>query len=976
MKCLRRSAVKRALTLVFLSAAFLAISVSVDPESTLAQKLNRKQIDLVLSGSITGRVFQDFNGNATFDTTTTIPNDGLGTIGVAIDRGVQNVEVRAYDAFGANVTTGGVAITDVAGIYTLVTNDAGSGPYRLEFTALPAGFSPSARSTDSVDGGSATNAGSAVQFTSAPAANVNLAVNYPADYSQNNPEVVAAVYASGDQISGAFSDTGVLESFPYSSGSNDTGGAANVNLYDTPVVNPLQIVANELGPAYGLAYARGTRLIYAAAHFKRHVGFGPQGPNAIYVISRTGTGLVTSTFNVPGTATNLHQTADYQRDNGNTGWNAVGKSSLGGMAMSEDEASLFVYNLADRSLHKLNTSNGVQTAIQSTLPTPPLPSGTCPAADVRPFSLTVYRNQLYAGFVCSAESSATVDTFTDANANSQYDAGDYYIESNGTAGRQAAEPYLNLNGTAGYQAGETFVDNDGNQVYNLGDARNLRAYVYTVNQTTLAYGAAPLFQAALNYPRGLGQRSVGAFNAWRPWSATYRNANSTGNRTVYAQPMLTDIAFDNGNLILAIRDRVTDQVGNGTLSNPSDPSNVNLYQPRGGSDILRACGAIAAWTLENNGRCAGNGTAPQNTGEGPGNGEFYHGDAFTLSTTMTLPATVISGKGSNHDDTGSGGVEQLAGAPDVMITNFDSIANVTSALHDGGIRWLNNTTGNFTKGYRLYDGDSSDQDSLGKAGGVGGNLVILSDPAPIEIGNRVWNDADSDGVQDPGELPIAGVTVRLYQGSTVVGTAVTDANGEYYFVSSTTADGNTGDNLGQVNGGILTATSYQVRLDNPSNYSIGGPLAGLTLTTGNQTSQLGDDDGSDSDALFVTNPAGSPVGSFPVVTVTTGSAGSNNHTFDIGFTSAPSAAPVRVEGRVLTASGAGIRNVMVYLTEADGTVHATVTSTFGYYRFTGISAGQSALIDVRSKRFTFSVPTRVVSLEDNLTGIDFFANQP
>ena len=41
-----------------------------------------------------------------------------------------------------------------------------------------------------------------------------------------------------------------------------------------------------------------------------------------------------------------------------------------------------------------------------------------------------------------------------------------------------------------------------------------------------------------------------------------------GTRAVYSQPMLTDIAFDNGSLILGLRDRSGDQIGNGTLSNP------------------------------------------------------------------------------------------------------------------------------------------------------------------------------------------------------------------------------------------------------------------------------------------------------------------------------------------------------------------------------------------------------------------------
>ena len=50
------------------------------------------------------------------------------------------------------------------------------------------------------------------------------------------------------------------------------------------------------------------------------------------------------------------------------------------------------------------------------------------------------------------------------------------------------------------------------------------------------------------------------------------------------------------------------------------------------------------------------------------------------------------------------------------------------------------------------------------------------------IGDRVWNDANGDGVQDGGEAGLAGVTVELRDGSgVVVATAVTDSNGNYTF---------------------------------------------------------------------------------------------------------------------------------------------------------------------------------------------------
>jgi hypothetical protein len=51
-----------------------------------------------------------------------------------------------------------------------------------------------------------------------------------------------------------------------------------------------------------------------------------------------------------------------------------------------------------------------------------------------------------------------------------------------------------------------------------------------------------------------------------------------------------------------------------------------------------------------------------------------------------------------------------------------------------------------------------------------------------EIGDFVWDDADGDGLQDAGEVGIAGVTVNLKDGAgVIIATTVTDANGLYLF---------------------------------------------------------------------------------------------------------------------------------------------------------------------------------------------------
>ena len=57
------------------------------------------------------------------------------------------------------------------------------------------------------------------------------------------------------------------------------------------------------------------------------------------------------------------------------------------------------------------------------------------------------------------------------------------------------------------------------------------------------------------------------------------------------------------------------------------------------------------------------------------------------------------------------------------------------------------------------------------------------------IGDTVWFDVDADGIQDPGEVGIAGVTLDLVDESgSVVDTITTDASGNYLFTNVVPGD--------------------------------------------------------------------------------------------------------------------------------------------------------------------------------------------
>lgn len=92
-----------------------------------------------------------------------------------------------------------------------------------------------------------------------------------------------------------------------------------------------------------------------------------------------------------------------------------------------------------------------------------------------------------------------------------------------------------------------------------------------------------------------------------------------------------------------------------------------------------------------------------------------------------------------------------------------------------------------------------------------------AEPVPGSLGDRVWNDLNRNGIQDPGEPGIAGVTVNLLDSAgNTVGTTITDAEGHYRFDVDLDAGGS---------GGALTVTApaelargFPLSADDPLSY--------------------------------------------------------------------------------------------------------------------------------------------------------------
>lgn len=90
----------------------------------------------------------------------------------------------------------------------------------------------------------------------------------------------------------------------------------------------------------------------------------------------------------------------------------------------------------------------------------------------------------------------------------------------------------------------------------------------------------------------------------------------------------------------------------------------------------------------------------------------------------------------------------------------------------------------------------------------------------------------------------------------------------------------------------------------------------------------------------------------------------------------PTAASAAINGRIVDSKGRGISKLTVMLVGGSlAEPKSTLTDFFGNYRFENLPAGETYIITPSSKRYRFTPESRVQSLTEDLTGIDFVGNQ-
>ncbi|GAA3896224.1 hypothetical protein GCM10022381_42100 [Leifsonia kafniensis] len=891
MKALAAAIVSTAL----IASTFIATAGPADPASAAG----------AADGTVSGTVFQNFDSSGWKASAKTGVVDSLPVAGVT---------ATAYDAQG-DIVGSGVSATD--GRYTMTVDDAFSDALRVQFSGWSEPLEPAfaAQGTSPQTGAAAND--TSVQFVTLNAANAATGV----DFGLIDPDQVAQANA------------------PIATAVQSAGGLAASKLLPAVVAQPWQLSGEDVAPSkistvakfgatgsiWGMAYAPQSNDLFVAASLKRMSDLGPLGLGGIYrtpgILSANGSANTTATttgwLNLSGLPVSnaggvpldigeslIPTTADRKLTTAITPLREIpvfkesGRVGIGALATSPDGSRLFATNLRDGDVYAVDISNP-QVAPTSTYRIETLVSATQAI-----WAVEVHKDRLYIGYVDTGDTAARA---TDPGKSAASKGMKAYVASTPIAG------VLNAPSAAPGWTTELTID--------LGYAKGSNIANWAAQSDAKI---PPKFEA--KFPQ------LKQWNSWTDeWSwgsgATAGAVAMEGdtvdvNLHAYPQAILSSIAFDaDGYLNLGFLDRTSVQSGNRSYGAVTG-TDKTLWTTISNGDVLAAApvelsGAAAQgcpatvpgerYVLE----CAGKvgdravrttTTTPTSTNpvgqtptfnnlQGPGGGEFFN-DRRELGTEAGTTNTAI--KIENHNENALGSVTSYPGSREVATTAMDPL----STAYRTGIMWFDERTGAATRGIDLVaKGATRGSTSFQKSGGLGGT-ALLALAAPVEIGNRVWLDADLNGRQDADEPAINGAVVELWTAD-VEGkpadkiatrtTATVDGQAGTYYFRTDDPDVTAATNAHPF---VANASYVLVFPAGSGKVSLAGPNAGNAGFAGLTWNDLQRTTADVRVAATATNGGTTELNdSNPNVAtgrsaVAVGDPGQNNHTYDAGWSSA------------------------------------------------------------------------------------------
>ena len=370
------------------------------------------------------------------------------------------------------------------------------------------------------------------------------------------------------------------------------------------------------------------------------------------------------------------------------------------------------------------------------------------------------------------------------------------------------------------------------------------------------------------------------------------------------------------------------------------------------------------------------------------------GPAFAISggSNVIISGMTITGANGGGQGAAVSSIDATLRLDGVHITGNTSVGNYGGVYADGGTTYIVNSTfsGNTTpsgscaafaqQGGNAYIANSTFSGNSGSSTGIGGAICGAFTSLWLRNVTIAGNSSGTGGgvYYEGSSAPELHIANSIIAGNSSL---MPGAGGHEICLSTSanvTSEGNNliGDSPFDSGGCDVFGINYlasDIRDTDP----LLGPLqnnGGTTPTRALLTGSPAIDAGNNAQAII---PGPSPVTLISdqrgMQRIVDGNV-DGTATVDIGAYEkqlAPTAANVTLSGRVLTASGIGIRNARVILTGGNlETPIITQTGSFGEFRVE-LTAGETYIVTVSADRYHIPEPMRVVTMLDDVSGYDF-----
>lgn len=252
------------------------------------------------------------------------------------------------------------------------------------------------------------------------------------------------------------------------------------------------------------------------------------------------------------------------------------------------------------------------------------------------------------------------------------------------------------------------------------------------------------------------------------------------------------------------------------------------------------------------------------------------------------------------------------------------------------------------------------------------------------IGGTIWNDVGdgndrNNGRLDAGETGRSNIRVRLFYG-----------NGQELPVGSDGILGTSDDAISEINNPHSTG----VMTDSSGNYLLKGLPSGhyfikvyrngfisSTTFSNNPNDNIDSDNngitgnGTNTDFILsaIFNVSAGEYGLLGNTAIENTDGSTKDLTIDFGLLFSPTAASAAINGKVVSQNGVGIKGAKILITKSNGQAIQAITNDFGYYSFTELETGETYIISIDHRKYSFSPNSRVITLTTNVTDLDFIS---